>query len=63
MATVDLIEDAIVDEFAGRITRTEAVARLRAVLDLTEFGALDLITHPVSPRFRYAASRAGESSD
>lgn len=50
---IDVVEDAIVDEFAGRITRAEAIARLRSVLRLTEVGAEDLLTDRTAPRFRY----------
>lgn len=59
-APIDVVENAIVDEFAGRITRAEAIARIRSVLDVTERGAADLLDHPIAPRERYA--RVGEET-
>lgn len=54
MTGIDVIEQAIVDEFAGRIDRAEAITRVRAVMPVTEAGAVDLLDHPVSARARYA---------
>lgn len=53
MAAIDAIEEIICDEFAGRITRAEAIAEVREHLGVTEAGALDLLTHPMGPRARY----------
>jgi hypothetical protein len=59
---IDAIEDAIVDHIAGRITEADAIAQVRTVLRVTEAGARDLLSHPVSARFRYGV-RSGESGD
>lgn len=50
---IDVVEQAIVDEFAGRCTRADAIARICSVLNVTEHGAADLMNHPVAPRLRY----------
>lgn len=51
---VDIMEDVIGKLRARRVTRSEAIAAIRAVADVTEVGAADLLDHPESPRARYS---------
>lgn len=53
MSPIDVVENAIVDEFAGRITRADAISTIQSVLRVTAYGAEDLLTHAVAPRTRY----------
>jgi hypothetical protein len=52
-APIDVVEQVIIDQFAGRITRAEAIARIRSVINVTDLGAADLMDHPASARERY----------
>jgi hypothetical protein len=59
----EAIESAIIDEFAGRITRQQAIKRVQSVLDVTDDGATDLLDHPVAARDRYAIPVSPEHCD
>lgn len=55
MTGIEVMEEAIVALFRGDITEEEAIARVRSAVNVTEYGARELLWHTQSPSARYSA--------
>jgi len=61
MTPLEVVERARADYLAGSVTAESAVAAIRSVLEVTEAGAIDLLTHAESPTDRYGRALGGAS--